>query len=278
MCEFCLKHGEGKKWYLRAENYSREMMQELNVHHRASMFTKGFNKKIAAGLRMLRIISKMPAVVKNATMDLQFDHQKKSHFGQVVPIEDVEAIFAMMNTVVRLPCVCRGFTKGERKRYCMGITIFPLEKSDEDYFRLAFEEPDLQGLEYLRPEEATALMKEFESEALIHSVWTLPTPFVVGICNCDRESCGAFKAMHYGARVMFRAEYVAVVDPEKCIGCRACVERCQFDALYYNEESKKIMIDPKKCFGCGICREPCPKDAISLIDRREHIEAKDLWY
>ncbi len=25
MCEPCLKHGEGKKWYLKAENYSDDL-------------------------------------------------------------------------------------------------------------------------------------------------------------------------------------------------------------------------------------------------------------
>ena len=29
MCEFCHKHGEGKKWYLRAENYSTDLLSDL---------------------------------------------------------------------------------------------------------------------------------------------------------------------------------------------------------------------------------------------------------
>ena len=28
MCEFCTKHGEGKKWYLQMKNYSRELLLE----------------------------------------------------------------------------------------------------------------------------------------------------------------------------------------------------------------------------------------------------------
>ena len=27
MCEFCTKHGEGKKWYLQMRNYSREWLK-----------------------------------------------------------------------------------------------------------------------------------------------------------------------------------------------------------------------------------------------------------
>ena len=28
MCEFCVKHGDGKKWYLAMENYSRELLHQ----------------------------------------------------------------------------------------------------------------------------------------------------------------------------------------------------------------------------------------------------------
>ncbi len=29
MCEFCVKHGEGEKWYLRAQNYSEDSLSDL---------------------------------------------------------------------------------------------------------------------------------------------------------------------------------------------------------------------------------------------------------
>ena len=28
MCEFCTKHGEGKKWYLQMKNYADELLHE----------------------------------------------------------------------------------------------------------------------------------------------------------------------------------------------------------------------------------------------------------
>ncbi len=40
--------------------------------------------------------------------------QKKSHFGQVVVIEEVEQIFQMVEGVIRLPCVCRKVTTGNQ--------------------------------------------------------------------------------------------------------------------------------------------------------------------
>lgn len=29
MCEYCHKHGEGKRWYLQAKNYSEDLKSDL---------------------------------------------------------------------------------------------------------------------------------------------------------------------------------------------------------------------------------------------------------
>jgi len=33
MCEFCTEHGEGKKWYLQAKNYSAELLNLKRMRH-----------------------------------------------------------------------------------------------------------------------------------------------------------------------------------------------------------------------------------------------------
>ena len=30
MCEFCVQHGEGEKWYLQAKNYSEDLLADLS--------------------------------------------------------------------------------------------------------------------------------------------------------------------------------------------------------------------------------------------------------
>ena len=42
----------------------------------------------------------------------------------------------------------------------------------------------------------------------------------------------------------------ANVNPEKCVGCEACVGACQVDA--------------GTCIDCGACVGECPSEAISL--------------
>ena len=45
----------------------------------------------------------------------------------------------------------------------------------------------------------------------MHSIWTGVTPYVVGMCNCDRD-CGAYNGYLQGRQHFFRAEYVCQVD------------------------------------------------------------------
>lgn len=67
--------------------------------------------------------------------------------------------------------------------------------------------------------------------------------------------------------VMFRAEWVAEVSADDCNGCRQCMRRCQFGAIRYSSNNKKVIIDPAACYGCGVCRSICQKKAIKLPAR-----------
>ncbi|MBA7609535.1 hypothetical protein ES703_16726 [subsurface metagenome] len=281
MCEFCHKHGEGKKWYLQAKNYSEDLLSDLR---RRKFIADFFSKPedLAESMGKLEKLSRAPAFVKGVLAPYISGRQKKIHFGQVLPMEDIERIFGFVSSVIRTACLCRQENLGTEQRYCYGISMAPqggefrkiIEEIDASYLT----GPDTAGLETLTKEEALDSFREHEKEGLCHSVWTFMAPFIGGICNCDRSDCYAMRAtVTYGIPVMFRAEYVAEVNPELCNGCRQCMRVCQFGAMGYSAANKKVVIDPRRCYGCGVCRASCTKDAITLNDRTSVPIAASIW-
>ena len=281
MCEFCHKHGEGKKWYLQAKNYSEDLLSDLRRRKFITEFIS-HPEELTTTLAKLERLDRGSAFIRAVLTPYISNRQKKVHFGQVLPIEDVESIFGFVTSIVRFACVCRHFTVGTEQRYCYGVSMAPqggkfeqLVRSIEPSYLMG---PDTAGLETLTREEALTSLREHEEEGLCHTVWTFITPFIGAICNCDRSDCLAMRStVTYRMPVMFRAEYVAEVSPDLCNGCRQCMHFCQFGAISYSAANQKVVIEPRQCYGCGICRASCTKDAIILRDRSAVPIAAGVW-
>lgn len=281
MCDFCHRHGEGKKWYLNAHNYAEDLLSDLDRRN----FIKRFFESpghLAKADRALARLDRIPPFFTRGIRRKITGKQQVRHFGQVVPIEDVEAILGFTTSVVRLACICRHVAFGPEHRYCYGISLAPrggemaglLQSIDSAYLI----GPRTGGLEFLPKEEALAAMRENEGEGLCHTVWSFVTPFLGGLCNCSLPGCMAMKTtLTYKTPVMFRGEYVAKVDEEKCVGCGECVKICPFEAYLPRGRKAKARTDPRRCYGCGICRSVCVKEAITLVERAAVPEAADLW-
>lgn len=56
----------------------------------------------------------------------------------------------------------------------------------------------------------------------------------------------------------------AIVDPDKCDGCGACVDVCPMEAIEIVDD--KAIIDEDECGDCGACVDECPTEAITLPD------------
>ena len=281
MCEFCHKHGEGKKWYLQAKNYSEDLLSDM----KRRKFLSGFNANPEDISKAFEKLDQGPVknrFIRNLLMSYSVGRMKKMHYGQVLPIEDVEAIMSFVNSVVRIECICRKSFLGTEQRYWYGLSMGP--NGGEVFKLMQGISPDYQagpyasGLEVLTKEQALANFRKYEEEGLCHTVWTFVTPFIAGICNCDRSDCGAMKATFaYNFPMLFRAEYVAESNPDLCVGCRECMRACQFGAMGYSAANQKIMIDQSRCYGCGICRSSCSNNAIELRARQDVPVAANLW-
>jgi len=278
VCEFCSKHGEGKKWYLQAEHYAEDLLSDLE--RRAILYGYGHPEMLAERITEVgRLKQTGEFYAQRVTTPEDFERAKQMHFGQVVPIEDVEQILGMVTSIVCMACICRLSTVGPERRYCYGLSMAPqggqfaqiMREVDQSYLT----GPDSAGLEILTKDEALAAMRDLEQEGLCHTIWTYKTPYIGSICNCDAD-CGAFR-MSYDMPTMFRAEYVSVVDPEPCNGCRQCMRVCQFGAITYSASVEKVLIDPRRCYGCGLCRASCTKDAITQYERSTIAAAANVW-
>jgi heterodisulfide reductase subunit A len=59
---------------------------------------------------------------------------------------------------------------------------------------------------------------------------------------------------------------VCEVEESRCIGCGACIEVCNYEAIHAKKTKAgdKAVVNPALCKGDGLCCSKCPTDAIVL--------------
>ena len=96
------------------------------------------------------------------------------------------------------------------------------------------------------------------------------------ICSCHADSCGILMlwdslgdAEAIAATDAFKqiSHYTLEVDPDLCIACGTCVDRCPMHIISINDEG---WAEPAaNCFRCGQCAYVCPQNARHLVERDE---------
>jgi ferredoxin len=268
MCEFCTKHGDGQVWFKNAANYAQDLMADLNRRRYIKDF---FTSTIEAGIvtiGRLETIYRKKKVLPERLVRQMVGQAGVEHFGQVVTIEDIREIVGRAATVVRIPCACRWAALKKEARCCYSVSYTPetwYRDLDMSYFGTA---PDM-GLESLSPAVAIAQMEELEKDGAVHTIWTMLTPFIGAICNCQPGDCLGLRTLALDVETMYRGEQLAVIDNALCNGCGSCREACHFGAICSKSSAGewRAEIDAGKCFGCGLCRNSCPREAISMMER-----------
>lgn len=54
----------------------------------------------------------------------------------------------------------------------------------------------------------------------------------------------------------------AIIDDQKCTGCRICSSLCPYKAILFDEQNNVSRINEALCQGCGTCVAACPSAAI----------------
>lgn len=117
-------------------------------------------------------------------------------------------------------------------------------------------------------EEALEMLRKSEQDGLVLQPTNSQIP--EAICSCCSCCCGLLRSLVRMPRPIdfVGSDYYAVVDPERCIGCETCIDRCQMAALKMEENISKV--DRDRCIGCGNCVPTCPEEAIHL-QKKENI-------
>ncbi|MGB9802283.1 MAG: ATP-binding protein [Desulfofundulus sp.] len=274
MCQTCVQHGDGGKWYFNTNNYAQKMykLRKKEVQRKGA---EANPQTMAEDL--IR-----EAIEARALNPANFPMLKKRaeqlslavHFGQVVTLQEVQAIMDIAYPIAKMTCACRRQVRGLKDKdnfYCMGLGVgmFKWERWPETY---------RGGVEFVTPQEAKEWLAEINKKGMVHTFWTFGTPYIGGICNCEYPVClGIRNRLDFDIHVLRKGEHYAVVNQDLCSGCGRCVERCQFGAVKIEVSRSRATIDALKCFGCGLCQTTCKNNAITLVDRNTSPVTASVW-
>ncbi|NVM03064.1 MAG: 4Fe-4S binding protein [Candidatus Helarchaeota archaeon] len=171
----------------------------------------------------------------------------------IFPYEEVEKIINSAKKISLTDCVCR-----KRARRCNhpSEVCLAFDLAADMLIQRKFAKK-------ITKEEALEVIKKSEESGLVHCVDNKQKGLYF-ICNCCSCACGVVRgAVVHGYRdIVNQSRYEASVDPEVCIGCETCIDKCQFDAITI--EDGKSIINQNNCWGCGNCATNCPESAITL--------------
>jgi electron transport complex protein RnfB len=195
---------------------------------------------------------------------------------EVLPYEQVEELVEANDTFAVAPCICRTKEKKLGRGCDAPIETCLIFGDFADFYVKTG-----RG-RYISKTE----MKEKIAEANEANLVLNPTNsmFVSAICCCCGCCCGILRGlqMYPKPAEIVVSSFIAEHDPEACVGCGVCLERCQMQAITKGDD--KVSLNADRCIGCGLCVSTCPTGALSLV-RKPESELKeipatfyDMWY
>ncbi len=281
MCDLCMKHGAGGKWYLNARHYTEEvarkhnlrdflMEQYTNFEQIPARKVNGFDPaNLGYTLRIPivgRLVKRMAEKMLHSTNPPTNPFMAEGHIGQVVPLEDGIAILekCAAEPIIEKNCMCRYMSRGVKESCCINFGVM-----SEIIEKLPRFIPEKEKF-HLSRQEAIARFKEHNLKGYIGTIWFGPFPYINNLCSCENPECAGIRPrLDFGITSIFKAEYLIEFNTMRCSGCMKCVEMCSFDAIKIDKTLGHIIIDKNKCYGCGVCRHACSKNALYLVPRDE---------
>ena len=186
--------------------------------------------------------------------------QKAVKSEWILPYDDVRAILLASKSFRLRDCICRvqqdhvGRRCSFPVRTCLSFSSAERAPSPLD----------------VSQEEALVFLDKAEEIGLVHTVSNVMKG-IGYVCNCCGCCCGILRGINdWGIEnSVAQANYFAAIDPDECIGCGACVQRCQVHAI--SMKDGVATVDRKRCVGCGLCVTGCP-NKVPKLQRRPDTE------
>ena len=191
----------------------------------------------------------------------------------VIPFDVArDIVFDHPDHILALDCPCRM----ARENPCLPLDVCIIVGEPFVKFLL---EHQADHARQITPDEAVSIIEAEDKRGHVHHAFFKDAMLerFYAICNCCSCCCGAISTHQNGIPMLISSGFVCQPDEAFCIGCGACVENCQFDALEIQDG--RVVVDVAACMGCGICVNTCPQNAMTLermADRPAPLEIEQL--
>lgn len=177
----------------------------------------------------------------------------------VLPTQQVLEILRNSRSFALAKCLCR--TKHKRCDNPLEVCFYTNDVADKMVEQGAARRVSLP--------EAIEKLKLANEHGLVHLTIYNPEQHVYALCSCCECCCHDIEFMKKLGRpdLVAHADYVAVVDPDACVHCGVCAERCVFNAR--SEKSGAMVVHQDTCYGCGLCVSTCGANATQMVLRPE---------
>ena len=284
MCDHCMRHGAGGKWYLNAGHYANEVAEKYDLREFLLEQYKNFEQisvRRVGGFSPVgmdytlrvpiigRIVKALAERMLHSRKPPTNPFRAEGHIGQVVPLEDAEEILqrCAAEPIIEKNCMCRYMSRGVKEACCINFGVM-----SEIIDKLPRFVPEKEKY-HLTREEAIARFQEHNRKGYIGTIWFGPFPYINNLCSCENPECAGIRPrLDFGIKSIYKAEYLLELSESLCRGCGECVARCSFGALRMDKSLGSPAVDHDRCYGCGVCRHACSTGALFLVPR-DHFPA-----